>query len=43
MIGRNPDLLAVARVPPQHTQQLGPLLRLIAVERDTGSFDLQLK
>lgn len=43
VIGRNPDLLAVARVPPQHMQQLGPLLRLIAVEREAGSFDLQLK
>ncbi len=41
--GDNPDFLAIARVPPQHQQQLGPLLRLIAVERSAGSFELQLK
>lgn len=42
-VGGNPDFLVIARVPPQHRQQLGPLLRLIAVERETGSFELQLK
>lgn len=42
-VGGNPDFLVIARVPPQHQQQLGPLLRLIAVERETGSFELQLK
>jgi len=41
--GDNPDFLAIARVPPQYQQQLSPLLRLIAVERDAGSFELQLK
>lgn len=35
--------LATASVPPQHQQQLGPLLRLIAVERSAGSFELQLR
>jgi len=33
----------MARVRPQHQQQLVPLLRLIAVERGDGSFELQLK
>ena len=41
--GDNPAFLATARVPPQHQQQLAPLLRLIAVERSEGSFELQLK
>lgn len=41
--GGNPDFMAIARVPPQHQQQLNPLLRLIAVGRDTGSFELRLK
>ncbi|MDD2915240.1 MAG: type II secretion system protein N [Gallionella sp.] len=41
--GNNPDFLAIAHVPPQHQQQLDPLLRLIAVERGAGSFELQLK
>lgn len=41
--GDNPAFLATARVPPQHQQQLAPLLRLIAVERGAGSFELQLK
>lgn len=40
--GDNPTFLAMARVPPQHQQQLAPLLRLIAVERGEGSFELQL-
>jgi hypothetical protein len=30
------------RVPPQHRQQPAPLLRLIAVARGDGSFELQL-
>jgi general secretion pathway protein N len=34
--------LATARVSPQHQLQLAPLLRLIAVERGDGSFELQL-
>jgi len=33
---------ATARVPPQHQQQLAPLLRLIAVENGKGTFELQL-
>jgi len=41
--GDSPAFLAMARVPPQHQQQLAPLLRLIAVERGDGSFELQLK
>jgi len=39
----SPAFLAIARVPAQHQQQLAPLLRLIAVERGDGSFELQLK
>ena len=30
------------KLPPQHQQQLAPLLRLIAVERGEGSFELRL-
>jgi general secretion pathway protein N len=41
--GSNPEFLGTARVPPQHQQQLSPLLRLIAVERGDGLFALQLK
>lgn len=40
--GNHPVFLATARVPAQHQQQLAPLLRLIAVERGEGSFELQL-
>lgn len=39
----NAEFQAIARVPPEHQQQLTPLLRLIAVQRDEGSFELQLK
>lgn len=42
-VGRNPSFLGTARIPPQHRQQLAPLLRLIAVERGDGSFTLQLR
>ena len=42
-IGRNPVFQGTARIPPQHQQQLAPLLRLIAIERGDGSFELQLK
>jgi general secretion pathway protein N len=38
----NPAFLAMASVPAQHQRQLAPLLRLIAVERRTGHFELQL-
>ena len=41
--GRNPVFQGNARVPPQHQQQLAPLLRMIAVERGEGSFELLLK
>jgi general secretion pathway protein N len=40
--GASPTFLAMARVSPQHQQQLAPLLRQIAVERGKGSFELQL-
>ena len=38
--GDPPRYLATARVPAQHREQLAPLLRLIAVERGAGSFEL---
>jgi hypothetical protein len=38
----HPVFLATARIPARHQQQLGPLLRLIAVEHGDGSFELQL-
>jgi general secretion pathway protein N len=41
--GDNPAFLAMASVPAQHQKQLAPLLRLIAVERGEGRFELQLK
>ncbi|HET9403766.1 MAG TPA: type II secretion system protein N [Burkholderiales bacterium] len=41
--GDNPAFLAMASVAPQHREQLAPLLRLIAVERGEGRFELQLK
>ena len=41
--GNSPAFLATASVPPQYQEQLAPLLRLIAVERGEGSFELQLK
>ena len=40
--GGNPAFLGTARVPPEHLQQLAPLMRMIAVERGEGSFELQL-
>ena len=40
--GNNPAFLVMARVPPEHQQQLAPLLRLIAIERGEGRFELQL-
>lgn len=39
---QSPAFAATARVPEQHQQQLSPLLRLIAVERGAGNFDMQL-
>ncbi|OGA70070.1 MAG: hypothetical protein A3G81_26205 [Betaproteobacteria bacterium RIFCSPLOWO2_12_FULL_65_14] len=41
--GAPPSFLATARVPAQHQDELAPLLRLIAVERGAGIFELQLK
>ena len=41
--GGSPVFLGTARVPPQQRQQLDPLLRMIAVERGEGNFELQLK
>jgi general secretion pathway protein N len=41
--GDNAAFLGTARVPPQHREQLAPLLRLIAVENGRGAFELQLK
>lgn len=41
--GANPAFLGTARVAPEYRMQLEPLLRLIAVERGDGSFELQLK
>jgi general secretion pathway protein N len=40
--GDHPVFLATARVPARHQLQLAPLLRLIAVERGEGNFELQL-
>jgi general secretion pathway protein N len=41
--GATPAFLATARVPAQLQQQLAPLLRLIAVERGDGRFELRLE
>ena len=41
--GRNPVFQGNARVPPQQRQQLAPLLRMIAIDRGEGRFELQLK
>lgn len=41
--GRAPVFAGTADVPPEYQQQLVPFLRLIAVERSAGSFELQLK
>jgi len=40
--GSHPVFLATAHVASQHQQQLAPLLRMIAVDRGEGSFELQL-
>jgi general secretion pathway protein N len=40
--GANLAFTANARIDPQYQQQLAPLLRLIAVERGEGRFELQL-
>jgi general secretion pathway protein N len=41
--GAPPRFLATARVPAQHQEQLSPLLRLIAVERGAGTFELRFE
>jgi len=41
--GRNPEFRGNARVPPQHLQQLAPLLRLFAIDRGDGRFELLLR
>ncbi len=41
VIGQAPDFLAIAQLPPQHAEQLEPLLRLIAVERGAGRYELK--
>lgn len=41
--GRAPVIAAVAEVPGELREQLAPFLRLIAVERGDGSFELQLR
>ena len=41
--GGNPAFLGTARIPPEHLQQLAPLMRMIALERGEGNFELQLK
>ena len=40
--GHNPRFLATVRIPPQHQHELTPLLRLIAVERSEGRYELRL-
>ena len=40
--GARPAFVGMAAVPPQHRRQLAPLLRLIAVERGEGQFELRL-
>ena len=40
--GTAPAVTATAHIPPQYRDQLSPLLRLIAVERGPGEFDLRL-
>ena len=41
--GANPEFLGTARIAPEQRQQLAPLMRMIAVERGEGNFELQLK
>ncbi len=40
--GDHPEFLAMASIPAQQEKELAPLLRLIAVERGEGRFELQL-
>ncbi len=41
--GTTPMLQVRARIAPDQVQQLSPLLRLIAIERGEGEFELQLR
>jgi general secretion pathway protein N len=41
--GARPVFLGTARVAPEQRQQLAPLMRMIALERGDGTFELQLK
>jgi general secretion pathway protein N len=41
--GNRSDFQATVLVPPQHREQFTPLLRLISVQRDEGTFELQPK
>jgi len=41
--GTPPDFFATAHVPLQHQERLVPLLRLFALDRGAGTFELQLK
>lgn len=41
--GHAPVFLGTADVPSEFQQQLAPLLRLVAVERSSGKFELQVK
>jgi general secretion pathway protein N len=41
--GGNPAFRGTALIPPEQRQQLTPLMRLIAVERGEGRFELQLQ
>ena len=40
--GANPAFLGTARIAPEQRQQLAPLMRMIALERGEGNFELQL-
>lgn len=42
-IGSRPAFLGTARIAPEQRQQLAPLMRMIAVDRGDGNFELQLK
>lgn len=42
-IGSRPAFLGSARIAPEQRQQLAPLMRMIALERGDGNFELQLK
>lgn len=41
--GSKPAFQGTARIAPEQRQQLAPLMRMIAVDRGEGNFDLQLK